>query len=328
MRAPRDTVVCPECLRATDYDVVERQETHCVRGEEIVVDAQVAVCRRCGQDIGLSELDDQTYGAAYAIYRSRHDLLQPEQIRAIRSKYGLGQKAFARLLGWGDVTLARYEGGSLQSDSHDTQLRLAENPQTVRELLTRNGARLSPDQQAVVSERLQELSPEYEALLAREDAASYSGFSHVRKLEEMVVFFSSQPKTWRTKLNKLLFYADFLHHRRFDHSISGARYVRMQYGPVPADFYALQAHLVDSASIDERPSTTGECAGTIFVALRPADMAVFTETESQVLAEVAAHFRGWSAKRISEFSHEEPAWLEAENRETIPYERSRTLRLQ
>jgi uncharacterized phage-associated protein len=123
---------------------------------------------------------------------------------------------------------------------------------------------------------------------------------------------------WRTKLNKMLFYADFLHAKRYGRSISGARYVHMQYGPVPADFYALQARLVDGADIDEVPAQEGDCSGTVFIARRPADRELFSAEELQTLKDVAAHFEGWTASRLVEFSHREPAWAETHDRETIP----------
>lgn len=164
---------CPTCLEMSGYTVESRREIFTVRGELIEVDTRVAVCDRCGGDIGLQELDDSTFRDAYSIYRARHDLLQPDQIREIRAKYGLGQKAFARLLGWGDVTLARYETGSLQSEAHDVTLRLVEDPQNVRRLLDLNRDKLSADQVAAVEARLAELALEHGAVLAREAVAAY-----------------------------------------------------------------------------------------------------------------------------------------------------------
>lgn len=311
----------------TEYDVIERPDVFEIRGEQVTVDARIAVCRSCGEEIGLGELDDATFKAAYAVYRARHDLLQPEHIKAIRSKYGLGQKAFARLLGWGDVTLARYETGSLQSVSHDQTLRLAEDPGNVRRLLSQNKDRLSAEQVEALEGRLRQLSPEHESVLAREEAAQYCAGPSVLKLREMAVFFASQHDTWRTKLNKLLFYADFLHFKRHGMAISGARYVNMQFGPVPADFYTLQAALVDDASLDERPTAVGDCSGTVFVANRPPDRSLFSEAELQTLNDVAHTFDGWPASRIMEYSHQERAWKQTKDRETIDYGFANDLRL-
>jgi putative zinc finger/helix-turn-helix YgiT family protein len=319
---------CPDCMAMREYDVVDRHETYPVRGEDVAIDARVAVCRVCANDISMPELDDAALQAAFSVYRARHDLLQPNRIRAIRSKYGLGQKAFARLLGWGDVTLARYESGSLQSESHDSTLRLAEEPANVRTLLARNGDKLSAEQRSALEARLAELSPEHEALIAREDSPEWGGGVAVRKLEEMTLFFASMPRMWRTKLNKMLFYSDFLHMKRHGAPISGARYVRMQFGPVPMDLMRVEARLVDIADLDEREVDFGDCTGTVFVGLRPADGSVFSTRELETMEFVSQHFAEWSAKRISDYSHEEPGWLETGDRGTIPYEYAKTLRLE
>ncbi|MBS3955990.1 MAG: DUF4065 domain-containing protein [Clostridiales bacterium] len=314
-------------MRETESRIEKRTETYPVKGEEITVEAQVAVCEVCGTDMLDVALDDQTLTDAYAIYRSRHGLLQPQEIRAIRSMYGLGQKAFSRLLGWGEVTLARYETGSIQSAAHDQMLRLAQQPANMRQLLERSGERVTQEQRRTVEECLISLSDEHEALLVQEDSAAYAAGKDVKKLGEMMVYFAGQAQTWRTKLNKLLFYADFLHHRRHGRAISGSRYVHMQFGPVPADFYTLQASLVDQAALSEECLDAGDCTGTVFRALRPADTGVFDAQELQTLKDVASKFAHWTASDITAFSHREPAWSETSDRETIPYEYASRLQL-
>jgi putative zinc finger/helix-turn-helix YgiT family protein len=322
-----DKVLCPECDRLVDHRVETRTETYRVRDDTITVKAEVAVCSECGGDISIDEFDDATLRAAFAEYRRRHNLMQPEEIKRLRSRYGLGQKAFARLLGWGDVTLSRYETGSLQSDAHESALRLAEDPSTVRRLLAMNGHKLSRDQTASLEACLEELESASALPVAREDRAMYSSGQSSTKLAEMLVFFAGQPKMWRTKLNKTLFYADFLHCKRHGAPITGALYAHMQFGPVPADFYGLQTRLVADESIDEVLADEGDCTGTLFVARRSANESVFSAEETETIRFVAAYFAGWSASRISRYSHAEPAWTETVDREVIPYSYAETLRL-
>ena len=167
-------IFCPECVKMVDFDVIERPEVFAVRGDEVTVDARIPACRECGELIGTAEYGDETYRAVYNLYRERHGLLMPEQIREIRASYGLGQKAFARLLGWGDVTLSRYENGSLQSDSHDAALRLAQDPENVRRLLERHASRLSTDQRAEVQSRLSAMRRRSGSMVTREVPAPYA----------------------------------------------------------------------------------------------------------------------------------------------------------
>ena len=59
----------------------------------------------------------------------------PPEIKAFRKRYGLTQGELSKLLGWGPVTLSRYENGALQDEVHDKMLRLAMNPENLMRLV-------------------------------------------------------------------------------------------------------------------------------------------------------------------------------------------------
>lgn len=311
---------CDTCGRFVEPDVVDREETIPVKGDPVTVSARIAVCPTCATELPNETLDDETLVNAFAVYRARHGLLQPAEIREIRLRYGLGQKAFSRLLGWGEVTLHRYESGSLQNGSQNTLLELARDFHFVEAMIEKNGDFLSPEQRVVLRARIAELTAECPEPIAHEDAPAYGiGDSCVSKLREMIVLFAAGDGTFRTKLNKLVFYADFLHAKRYGTPISGVRYVHLQYGPVPMRFSRLQADLVDDSSLNDIQVLTGDWSGTRFQSNRPADLSVFDTTEIECLEFIAARFKRWSAKRLSELSHREAAWAETADHETIPY---------
>ena len=76
----------------------------------------------------------------------------------------------------------------------------------------------------------------------------YSGYRQpdMARFVEMVVFFAERLRPWKTKLNKLLFYADFTCYRETGFSMSGVRYCAIDTGPVPNNFNALFNHLTNS----------------------------------------------------------------------------------
>lgn len=56
------------------------------------------------------------------------------------------------------------------------------------------------------------------------------------KLEQAILFFLHDPhivQLGRTKLMKLLYFADFDHYERHHESITGARYYKLPFGPSP-----------------------------------------------------------------------------------------------
>jgi len=50
-------------------------------------------------------------------------LLTSEKIKTIRQKYGISQKQFSEVLGWGAATIIRYESHQVQNRAHDDILR-------------------------------------------------------------------------------------------------------------------------------------------------------------------------------------------------------------
>ena len=104
-----------------------------VRGEAIVIDATVAVCPHCGEDIGDTRVDGVTLDRVYDIYRARHNMLSTQQIKDVRTRYGMSLREFSRFLGFGEQTYASYENGSLPDElprSHD-QTRLHSRGRTI-----------------------------------------------------------------------------------------------------------------------------------------------------------------------------------------------------
>jgi len=133
---------CPKCGSFQETYEVTSEQTLPVRGENVTVSATVRHCSVCEEALVSEECDSATLEKAYAVYRERHGLLTPQEIRSIREGYDLSQRAMARLLGCGDVTIHRYENGALQDAAHDRLLRLMREPANLQALLEGAGDRL------------------------------------------------------------------------------------------------------------------------------------------------------------------------------------------
>jgi len=139
-------VFCPHCENFVSSHLKEKSEILSVKGTRIEVQATVRVCDKCTTELFDRELDGQTLQRAYASYRTLNGLLFPEQIRGIREQYGLSQMAFAKVLGLGDKTIARYETGSLPDEAPNNLITLAENKDNFRTLLWKNRSKLKDNE--------------------------------------------------------------------------------------------------------------------------------------------------------------------------------------
>ncbi len=308
-----------------------------VRGETLVFDVPVKVCDACG--VIEDEVDPAEI--AFQMYREKEGLLTPEQIREIRKRYRLSQKSFAALLGMGEATINRYEGGGIQDEAHDTAIRPCANPDIMREHLQRRGDRLSDFQRQRVEESLKGEGQKRRGILCgaakpwnMPDELSlrtgFRRFSYDRYAAVVVWFCRNVQMVTTTSLNKLLFYGDFLHFDSESVSLTGAAYRKLQYGPVPADFGRLRERmeLDQFVQIQEVPYQNGRVGEEYHLGSMADELKVsFSPRELEVLETVAKAFGSVSPSKISERSHEEAAWFETEDRELISYDKAASLSL-
>jgi putative zinc finger/helix-turn-helix YgiT family protein len=332
-----EKIECFECEKLVTPKIEERTETLPVRGEATEVRTRVGVCPECGADMSVEELDDATMVAAFNLYRQKHGLMTPEEIKRLRARYGLGVHAFSLLLGWGEITLHRYESGSLQDAAHEAALRLAEDPANIRVYLTANGHKLTTRQRAGLETHLQAIetgervsaSDAEERFVVREERDGYGGWvpMQLSKMREMMLFFAQLPDMYPTKLNKLLFYADFGYFRDRGVSITGSPYLAMQFGPVPQHYDWIEGDMIEGGDLSAEEVFFHGDPGVRLSAAREPDLSLFSDDELAMMRRVAEELGPKTSRQLSERSHKERAWADTATRAMIPYELARDLSL-
>lgn len=327
------------CPRCEDYRPVreeQRKETHSVRGEDIEVDLAVKLCEQCGEILFDEERDGALLDKVYAEYRRRAGLQTSAEIKEVRLRYGLSQRSFATLLGMSQATVNRYEAGGLQDQAHDALIRAYANPETMRDLVEHRGRLLSDRQRAELLNRLKGEIGRRLATLPREmtfgeKPSIWTGFrlfSYERYAATVAWLCERLHQVVTTKMNKLLFYADFRHFGSTSSSITGAAYLRMQFGPVPEHYDWLVAMLEeDGYVVSQEVVYSNDCVGTEFVpGPRASELKdVLEPIVVETLAEVCSRLGHMTAREVSERSHRERAWTETQDRERISYQNASNL---
>ena len=328
--------ICPSCEKETELEVVRATEEIEIRGESVPVEVEYYRCLACGEDFEDPRSGDDPLDRAYREYRRRHNMMQPEEIQATRKKYGLTQSEMSKLLGWGAVTLSRYENGALQNEAHEKILRLAMESRNLLKLIEENPNALTEEKRRHLIEQLRKEEEEaysferiYEERFGQYEPDEFSGYRKLDlvKLFNAIVFFCREGML-KTLLNKHLFYADFKHCKEYTLSITGSRYACLPYGPVPNNWAHYLALLVEDCSlrVEEIPYSEDMIGEKLFSERQP-DLSIFTDTELKILLFINEYFKGWRAKRISEFSHTERGYLETSNADLISYEYAEDLQI-
>jgi len=331
---------CPNCEEYTETRFGIEKEVYNVRGEPIEIEAEITICQKCGMKIFDEERDSQNLEKAYSDYRKKHNLLLPDEIRLIREKYGLSQRALSRLLDWGEITVHRYENGAIQDNVHNNFLRFIEDPQNMQKLFEANRNKLPSYTAARLEKRITNLLQEdmeqafqvsFERLVSHQHVDLTSGFKEydLEKFKNMILYLVKRlDDVLSVKLNKLLWYCDFLHFKETSVSITGSQYVSYPLGPVPNNYERIigimQPELLEKNEVLFE-TKDGIVIGDEFSALSEPDESLFSEKEIQVMNFIADTFRNYTSTDIKGKSHQEIAYLKSEKRGIISYEYAKEL---
>ena len=263
-------------------------------------------------------------------------MIQPEEMKSFRKRLGLSQNEMGKLLGWGSTTLSRYENGALQDIAHDKSFRLAMEPRNLLMLIKETPGLLPKEKMDLLISELKtevEISESLERIFEERygnyEPTIMSGYKRIdlEKLFNAITFFCSKG-TFKTTLNKLLFYIDFKQFRVNSVSITGATYAHIPFGPALDRHSFIFAIATENKLLRlEEMIFSEDVVGEKFTSLKPTDLSVFSESEVETLVEVKKYFRGFSAQGIHDFSSKEKGYKETVDGELISYEYAADLQI-
>jgi putative zinc finger/helix-turn-helix YgiT family protein len=289
-------------------------------------------CENTSNEFTTPEIGDVNLLQLYNQYRERKNILFPEQIKEMRLKYGLSAARMSELLGFGVNTYSNYEKGEIPNDSNSTLLNVANEPDEFKKSIVSKKENLfSKNQLKNLYDKIDKLIQEKIScslfnLIWNKDTIpnKFTGFKtpDFNKFAHTVIYFIREPHTFVTRLNKYLFYSDFLNFKNTGYSITGIHYAAIPQGPVPNNYDYLYNLLLEEKFIgkEEVPINDNE----IYERYKPAqifDQSLFSKEELNSLKTVMDRLCYMKTKDIIDLSHEEKAWTENQaNKDLISYQ--------
>ena len=122
-----------------------------------------------------------------------------------------------------------------------------------------------------------------------------------------------------TKLNKLLYYLDFISYRDRKTSVTGDYYIHLDYGPVPDTIDDVLSALKSSDKITVTQIPYKEGKRFEYKALGEPDMNVFDDSEKKLLENICKEFYLWSTDQIVNQTHLEAPWFYSKPYDQVDY---------
>jgi len=125
-----------------------------------------------------------------------------------------------------------------------------------------------------------------------------------------------------TKLNKLLYYLDFINYRDRKDSVTGDFYIHNHYGPTPNEVNAIISEMLEKGDIEVKKDPFEDSHSTSFKIKKDVDEKVFDKKEQELLKNICKEFSDWSTDQMVEQTHLESPWFYSKPFEKVDYKYS------
>lgn len=321
---------CPFCNEIHEVQIRKRETQALVKDEVVEYDEVYYQCDIQDEEFVPAKILDDNLLKARDSYRIRYGLLTSEQIKEIRQFYNLNQKEFSNILGWGDITIQRYEKKSIQDETYDNIMRMFfNNPTFALETLDKHKncfddirykevkevIKVRIKQRGNIFLKKQEILNSYIEYDEENDLNGYKILDIDKVANVMSYFAHYANRLYKVKLMKMLWYNDSVFFKRYGKSMTGLVYQHLPLGAVPIGYneivYMPTIKIVEELICDD-----------IAYKITPASdisISAFDFNELKVLEEITTRFKDITGSELSVYMHKEKAYIETENIQIIPY---------
>lgn len=131
---------------------------------------------------------------------------------------------------------------------------------------------------------------------------------------------AGKPNVGETVLYKLLYFADFNYYETYEKHLTGAKYRKLPYGPVPQKLDAIINQMIDDRQIQRFKTDYYGLQQIRYLPLAKATLTELRASEKEVIDRVIEQMSDWSASAISNYSHKDMPWLASKEGDEINYE--------
>jgi len=146
----------------------------------------------------------------------------------------------------------------------------------------------------------------------------------VKKFKQVLLYIlqrtAGKPNVGETVLYKLLYFADFDFYEQFETHLTGAKYRKLPFGPVPQKLGSILEAMIKDGQLQRIHTEYHGFPQKRYIPLEKPDMSELSASELSVIEQVVNQYADWSAKKISAHSHKDVPWKASKEGEIIDYE--------
>ena len=140
------------------------------------------------------------------------------------------------------------------------------------------------------------------------------------KYKQMILAFLRKGGVMpKTKLAKLLYFADFAWFYYHLQSMSGMQYRKIQYGPVSDTYFRIIDEMFDKGEINITQTKDGAMLISQTRSGAKVDLSEINKKEEELIENIEKKWKGKKTNEIVDFTHKQLPYLYAEDNEVVSY---------
>jgi uncharacterized phage-associated protein len=264
-------------------------------------------------------MDEANIFQVYNQYRIKHGIPFPDEISGIREHYGLSAAKMSQILGFGINQYRMYEDGEVPSVSNARTIIAAREKAVFLSFVEASKSEMSDQEYHRIRKKVEAANGDYKPIMLPSEYTGFRSLSSDKVANVVRLIISTIGSTFVTKMNKLLFFADFIHYKNHGYGITGITYKALPYGPVPEHWGALYSSL-PGIDMEEFVYPSGQ-SGIKLTSMGNTTDNFLNDSELRTIERVCELFSSMSAGEISQTSHLEKGWIENnDTRSSISYQ--------
>lgn len=131
---------------------------------------------------------------------------------------------------------------------------------------------------------------------------------------------AGKPNVGETVLYKLLYFSDFNYYELYEEHLTGAKYRKLPFGPVPQKLDSIISQMIEKGQLQRVKTAYHGYPQTRYLPLEKADLSELKASEKEIIDRVIEQMSDWSAAMLSNYSHGDKPWKASKEGEEINYE--------
>lgn len=240
-------------------DIKVRKVIVNVKGIDIEFDEYYRVDLKSGEEKFDRKIEIENDIRLYDIYKKKMGLLTSKEIKNIRKKFDMNQREYSLSIGVGEITVHRFENGSIQTEAIDIIMRLSSDPDNMFNFLIKNQNNLTKEEFTKFISKVCELRELEQHCIAKFNSNEFLNLkfqtldanevakvlinNYNNRVDDLSLEYDIKDMCANAeyitplKLQKLLYYIQGLSLKIYDKPAFNNNIYAWSYGPVISDVY-------------------------------------------------------------------------------------------